>query len=190
MKRSGTHAILEWIASMYKSWEIFGACTYDDVSEFPDAHRRQGSKPEVIIHAFEDKWVDVVRPDYVVVRDFRTMWASRMCNVQYRRFMQAEPDTVSKWVDHARFAKEFPGRAILFDEWVRSIVYQAEITIRFGLRGGGDTTRVSPRGGGSSFDGLAFDGRAHQMNVLTRYEAYPTPYPCDEVRELNEELFG
>lgn len=81
----------------------------------------------------------------------------------------------SIWKQHARcFLDEetqaYPGRiAVSFDDWVSSREYRASISAALGVPfDDGGFGRVSDVGGGSSFDGGAFDGRGHEMNLANR----------------------
>jgi len=81
---------------------------------------------------------------------------------------------VSVWKQHARcflgMENSFPGRiAISFEAWVGDRDYRRALCDAIGIdfddRAFG---AVGHEGGGSSFDGMAYDGKGHLMNVLDR----------------------
>lgn len=118
----------------------------------------------------------------VLVRRPEQLFASRVRKA-FRVEMPAYPranDAVMRravdiWKQHARcFLGEdhaaCPGRiAVAFDAWVADRGYRLAISraleLRFDDAGFGI---VSGEGGGSSFDGKAFDGRGHEMNLRDR----------------------
>lgn len=78
------------------------------------------------------------------------------------------------WKQHARcflgLEDAYPGRvAISFEAWVTRRDYRCAISQALGVvfddRAFG---KVGREGGGSSFDGMAYEGRGHEMNVLDR----------------------
>jgi hypothetical protein len=125
----------------------------------------------------------------LIVRDVENMLASRIrkafrigANPAYPR----EPGllfdrVVANWKAHAR---ELLGETNLlpnkvcaeFATWVASRAYRAAIAAQLGLvfddRG---HPRVSEIGGGSSFDGMRFDGASGEMRLLRRAEQLEGP---------------
>jgi hypothetical protein len=117
----------------------------------------------------------------LVLRSARQMLSSRIRKA-FRVDMPAYPRSdgavlqraIGLWKQHVRCYLEgddaYPGRiAILFDAWFNDREYRASISaaldVAFDDTGYG---RVSGEGGGSSFDGVDFDGRAHLMSVADR----------------------
>jgi len=81
---------------------------------------------------------------------------------------------VSVWKQHARcflgMDNTYPGRiAISFEAWVTDREYRRALCDAIGIdfddRAFGG---VGHEGGGSSFDGMSFDGKGHLMNILDR----------------------
>lgn len=104
------------------------------------------------------------------------------------------------WKQHARcflgLEDNYPGRvAISFEAWFTSRDYRRAISEALGLvfddRAFG---KVGRQGGGSSFDGMAYEGRGHEMNVLDRVAQLKAPeravldeiFLDAELRELSE----
>ena len=117
----------------------------------------------------------------LVLRSARQMFSSRIRKA-FQVDMPAYPRSdgpvlqraVRLWKQHARCFLEgddaYPDRiAILFDAWFSDSGYRAAVSTSLALPfddiGFG---RVSGEGGGSSFDGVKFDGRAHLMSVTDR----------------------
>jgi hypothetical protein len=98
--------------------------------------------------------------------------------------------SVAVWKQHARcFLGErvnYPDRvAILFDAWFSDPGYRAAISAALGVRfDDSNFNKVSDDGGGSSFDGVRFDGRSHLMSVTDRVSALEP-----RERDLLEEIF-
>ncbi|MGA2693292.1 MAG: glycosyltransferase family 92 protein [Opitutaceae bacterium] len=83
-----------------------------------------------------------------------------------------------RWIGHAL---EFIGQtrhlpnlvAVDYARFVRSASYRAALAAGLGIRPDESVlARVPGRGGGSSFDGLRFDGRAGRMRILERWRHY------------------
>jgi hypothetical protein len=117
----------------------------------------------------------------LVLRDPANLLASRirkassMDHPAYPRERGALMDrVVANWKKHAR---EFLGTTahlanrvnVYFPRWFADPAYRAEVSARLGLTfDDSGFSAVAGEGGGSSFDGTLFDGRASEMNVLDR----------------------
>lgn len=114
------------------------------------------------------------RIDLIVLRDPLNLFASRAT------LEEAAPGRVAAriWKQHAR---AFLGRsphlrhetaAVNFNRFIGSPAYRAALAERLGLRLRDDSlSQVARCAGGSSFDGLSFDGRAEAMPVRERWRA-------------------
>ena len=132
----------------------------------------------------------------LVVRDPRNLFASRirmasrldvLCFRTDRTSMQRFVDL---WKSHARECLGMTGVlrnkvCIYYNAWCASQAYRRRISERLHLKFTDERfNQVSDEGGGSSFDGLAFDGKGSQMNVLNRY----AQLTVDEARILDRIL--
>ncbi|QDH70995.1 hypothetical protein [Marilutibacter alkalisoli] len=104
------------------------------------------------------------------------------------------------WKQHARcflgLEDTYPGRvAISFEAWVTCRDYRHAISEALGLVFDDSAFgKVGLQGGGSSFDGMAYEGRGHEMNVLDRVSQLKAPeravldeiFLDTELRELSE----
>jgi len=105
----------------------------------------------------------------------RVRHASRVDMVAFPKDNNQVMQRVSAvWKQHARcflgLEDVYPGRvAISFEAWVTCLDYRRAISGALGIdfddRAFG---KVGHQGGGSSFDGMAYEGRGHEMNVLDR----------------------
>jgi hypothetical protein len=142
--------------------------------------------------------VDVPATRLLLLRAPDQLFASRIRKA-FRVEMPAYPRVdgpvlrraVALWKQHARCYlgddAAYPGRvAILFDRWFVDRAYREAIAAALGVpfddAGFG---RVGGEGGGSSFDGTAFDGRAQEMAVGERVAALE-PHE----RALHDALFA
>lgn len=116
------------------------------------------------------------RRDIIILRDPFNLFASR------RRFglqWVTERTTLRIWKQHARAClgeRRYGGGPvlpILYDAWLRDGDYRRATAEALDLPfREPDLNRVAPCGGGSSFDGYAFDGQAARMNLLDRWRHY------------------
>jgi hypothetical protein len=104
------------------------------------------------------------------------------------------------------YAREFTNRTnlirhnkltISFNRWFVDPQYRADLARRLGVKFTDEGTRVvTPYGGGSSFDGVRYDGRAEQMSVLERWKVvqndprFRMAFQDEELLELSQEIFG
>ena len=156
-------------------------------------------------NAFEaahDRWVGLSRRrhDVLLLRDPFNLFASR------RRWQYcAIPDhtAVRMWKQHARafLAPQRHGLrhatvTISYNLWVADAAYRRAVADALGLvftdAGLDQTARC---GGGSSFDGMAYDGRARDMKVFDRWRArlddrHWRALFTPDVLDLSEAIFG
>lgn len=123
-----------------------------------------------------DEWVgpSEERIDLLLLRDPFNLFASRFNRRGYAVKVAA---ALRIWKQHAR---QFLGdinrltqRPVLvsYDHWFCDREYRRRLAADLGLPGSdAGLQRVATCFGGSSFDGLDYDGRAQQMPVLTRWQ--------------------
>lgn len=113
--------------------------------------------------------------DVLILRDPYNLFASRFKS----GFEHMSPQTALRiWKQHAREALKprhlrRPLVVIRFNDWVMSRRYRARVAerLRLGFSDRG-VDRVADCNGGSSFDGLRYDGQAGSMRVLERWRHY------------------
>lgn len=181
-ERRGVFSRKEWLIYSHEDEFLGNACG----DEFDRRH---------------DEYVGATarRRDLLLLRDPFNLFASRR-----RAGYGTVSDRVALaiWKQHAR---QFLGRthrlrhdplAVSYNRWVSDQTYRRRLAEALGLAftdAGIDT--VAPCAGGSSFDGLAYDGRASEMKVFRRWEAErdnPSFLALfdDEVLALSEQVFG
>ena len=182
-----------------------------------EAERRgRHAAKKLLIHTYEDSWLGHAfsnelaahreawlgpsrrRIELVIVRDPYNLFASRL-----RMGCSLTPKVAPRmWKQHARVALRqarvggAERRAILYNRWTSDRAYRREVAAFLGVPFT-DTgfERVSDVGGGSSFDGTAFDGRADAMRTGERWRAYADDPSWRELFdaelvELSDRLFG
>lgn len=125
-------------------------------------------------------------PSIIFIRDFKT-YLSSVVRIAEKMEDPDLPDlSVPAWDwCYERIALGFP--YVFFDQWATSKSYRLAVAKYLGIATDGQPwSRVSPFGGtlterGSSFDGMQYDGRAHEMGVTSRdksdspiYQRYAT----------------
>ena len=217
--RSGNHAIINWILRHFDSFIFYNCCSVKDaglVSVENFNVFKFGSEPyKVRLASFEDELygVDVkhdITPrigNIIVLRDFYNTYASRF---QKRRTEKSQYwqertwyryDDVSIW---KRFAREFMGETnftnaikVNYNRWFSSKDYRESLSSNFGPFSDAGLNVVMNIAGGSSFDMLKCDGRAHEMRVLHRWTKYYNDKEFvekilndDEAKLMNRNIFG
>jgi len=110
----------------------------------------------------------------LVLRDIFNNFASRLKNKR-----SCNQDAINMWI---ALAKEFvnetnflsPKICVSFNEFFRSKDYRMKLSAKLGLkfRDDGIHTMVSAFGGGSSFDGIKYQGKIFEMKVNERWRHY------------------
>jgi hypothetical protein len=148
-----------------------------------------------------DAWVGSSRQRYdvLILRDPFNLFASRLR--QLWRFVTL-PISVRIWKQHAR---EFLGETtrlrhnplrISYNRWRSDPAYRQQIATHLNLNFTDEGIHdVVSCNGGSSFDGLNYNGKAGRMKVLERWNHYADDSSFrelfdDEVFELSERIFG
>jgi hypothetical protein len=123
-----------------------------------------------------DRWVgrSARRVDVLLLRDPYNLFASRLG----RNWTHMSLATAARiWKQHARaFGGPRPSPPLLsvsYNRWVADRSYRGRVarTLGFPFTDAG-IDRVPSCAGGSSFDGLSFDGAARRMRVLERWRAW------------------
>lgn len=148
-----------------------------------------------------DEWVGVSgeRIDLLLLRDPFNLIASRR---RRRGTLVKAPAAMRIWKQHAR---EFLGRGrrrnqrrveLSYNHWFADPDYRESVAAELGLAAGeGSIDRVADCFGGSSFDGMTFDGRARDMRVLERWRhdwddpTFHATFDAQTV-ELARDIFG
>jgi hypothetical protein len=152
-------------------------------------------------------------PDIRLLRSFHNMFASRYQRGENVRQQGRTSDSLRTswagvrqlWLETAwdlaaaQETEEYVG--VLYDRWFQDREYRDSLGNTLGFVNQDlALERVAPNGGGSSDDGMEYDGRAQEMNVLGRFQALMERDPAArqvfgqlinrEVLMVNEHLFG
>lgn len=197
MKRSGHHAVVNWILHHYDSSVYYNNCILkknyfyyaNDTEIF-----KTGNEPYSIrVLSFEDRpdikesSIELVskhnkpKKNILILRDAYNNYASRFekkiyphkekWNKTWRNY-----DDVGIW---KTYAKEFIGETnylnsikINYNFWFSSIEYRKELSKNFGTFTDKGLQQVLDFGAGSSFDYQKFNDKAQEMKVLQRWKRF------------------
>lgn len=197
MKRSGHHAIINWISNHYNSFIHYNNCFIENNSIFvanKNEVTKNGDYPyELKILSFEDRPVfeessfDNIKKlnlnckNILILRDAYNNYASRFVrkispvNKQWNKIWK-NYDDVDIWIN---YANEFIGKTnylnsikINYNKWFSCENYRKELSNNFGNFTDRGLLDVLNFGGGSSFDNISFDKNAQKMNVLNRWKYF------------------
>lgn len=198
LRRSGNHALCDWLAGHFAPEEVVylnsadlagyrntGARFSVDFGKYRYLERAPDQR--VLIIGYEN--IDPVlfplarnarvarrAEALILLRDLPNMAASiargarEMPAFAYRYRVRDFPDL---WCRYARLhlAPPSPWRPVSYNSWVADAAYREALQDALGLpRSEVGRDRVSPYGGGSSFEGTAQDGEGSSMAVLARWE--------------------
>ena len=152
-----------------------------------------------------DKWLGIshTRFDVLIVRDPFNLLASRLRMGSALSGIKDYDRVKVLWKEYAReylsMTRVLGGRPILvnFNEWFLSRTYRCELarTLNLVFSDAG-VDHVAGFGGGSSFDGFAFQGRAREMRILERWKAfaddddYKALLGDGEMLDMSRAIFG
>jgi hypothetical protein len=185
MMRSGHNAITHWFSEHYRaagrSVAVVGPMSAEMYPQMkPEAEVTFVLWPE---HRPQQLPSDVRGSEdlIAIVRDPYNFWASRMELVRRLGGVPVPEDRLADmydieidiWKAQHAWSTEHPQRTIIYNRWFREAAYRRGLIESHGLTfTDADASRVSTSGGGSSFDGMAFDGRAEKMAVNERWRRY------------------
>lgn len=200
MKRSGHHAIVYWIGSNLNDAVHYNDCNkgWRHGELFPNPN--QGNKGKIIkfnkcnksnnhIFNIEDFDMDnikkydmfnlkmfkrykivyfilVLRDPYNWIASCKKMGGNPWKNIDKRIIL---------WKKQANLFinKNENIICINFNKWFSDEEYRKKLSLIFNLKSYNKYINItSPRGGGSSFDGMRFNKRANEMKILERYKSY------------------
>ncbi|NEP03880.1 MAG: hypothetical protein F6K25_09825 [Okeania sp. SIO2G4] len=245
MKRSGNHAIINWVKSQQNGDVGFinnvlanqnpYRYKYENLRDkFPEhkwaiEHNRQQAKGNFIkrdclIYSYEyfpleqianDKFErnhdiylgkSATRYDILIIRDPFNLLASRLkisSKVAYFLSVNSPNKTmIDLWLD---YAKEYLGETnylkhnkvcVNYNQWFADVEYRRNIADKLQMEfSDAGIDMVTSFGGGSSFEGKEFDGKATSMDVLNRWrKVVDNPqykkFFNREIFEYSERIFG
>ena len=126
--------------------------------------------------------------DVLVLRDLKNCMASRLMTTGV-----VKDGMLELWKKHAKMFldEDVDMIKINFNNWFMSITYRNWVASLIGFENHDCGLKDVPNyGNGSSFDGLKYDGKGNEMDVLNRYKMIPLEeYIDSESLELNDRIF-
>ena len=158
-ERAGDFAPKQWLIHSYEDAFLGYVCHRD----FEEQH---------------DSWVGASqwRYDVLILRDVFNLFASRyqagLAVVSARTALRIWKQHAREFLGQSRYLKQ--ARVLInYNRWVSERAYRQGVAAQLGLTfTDAGIHCVQGTGGGSSFDGLHYDGRAGQMRVLERWRVY------------------
>lgn len=178
MARSGHHAIADWLRDNWLR-------PMSPINKENCVERDESCKYHVLIVRDPFNW-------------FASWWVSA------KRWGGTQPDRVTdivaKYKTHCREAlgqqDTLKAKVILYNRWFTDEQYRQEIADFFEMPSIHQSfEKVPDAGGGSTFEGTSFDGKAQQMKVLERWKAARKDEGYlkridGEMRRYGRDLFG
>lgn len=197
MKRSGHHAIINWILNHYDSFIYYNNCIIkNNKLHYTEKNGiiKNGTPPyEIKLLSFEDrkninqssiKSISKIKKpikNILIIRDAYNNYASRF----EKKINKSNANWVKNWHNYddveiwKNYAKEFIGETnylnaikINYNLWFQDIEYRKEISKNFGVFTDKGFEEVPKFGNGSSFDYKKFDNHAQKMKVLERWKNF------------------
>jgi len=232
LKRSGNHAIINWIRKQHHGevWHLNKIPVKRNPYRFLYEHypkeklkqeaKGNFTKKDCLIYSYEDHALEQItnkgfeskaelylgksasKYDLLILRDPFNLLASRF-KKGYIKVKCPDITLVELWIS---YAKEYLGETNLlkskkicvnYNQWFSDVNYRRQLAeqlnVKFSDAGFND---VKGQGGGSSFDGLTFRGKAAEMDVLNRWKVfaddpqYRKLIDNVELRDYSERIFG
>lgn len=177
MRRSGQHAIIQWLCDQFGPYLFLNDYSEQTVPE----QNNDRTGPSCKIVSLEDRTVAQGLqeakqiPDFkdfqtiVILRDPYNMFASRLGGHILADTGRCTEKAITNWKDHAT-----PQEGVLqvcYNTWCTDPEYRKQIAIQIGGSGSDATIQNIPKAcGGSSFDGFKFNGQASNMGVFDRWQ--------------------
>ena len=198
LKRSGQHAIINWLCSQNKPSVHYNACnikTREPRSEIIQytskwfktvktvMKKEEFSCPEklkLIVRNFEGERVKIYKKSnaipVIILREPRNWLASKyklipdqlFNNGKITKFTLNIRKEMELWKKHA----QSDVYTIFFDEWFQNKEYRKSICKYFGLKFNDKGLNDVFGHGKSGFDDFYYDGKAQHMNILNRWKHY------------------
>lgn len=213
IRRSGNHLISDWLIHQYADPRFQAMNVQLDFFYFLDDCKTKSRLYNCALFGIEEHPVNAVDIAYsknaqtvkkvVILRDPYNLFASR---IKHYKLFEAPlfngPFATYNWVDYAKYFLNPPESVVCisYNHFIADRNYREQITKKLGT----DFNREndlkymnivdSSISGGSSFDGIRYDGAGAQMRITRRWEYYKdnAPYQAlftDEIKELSKEIF-
>lgn len=211
-RRSGQHAIINWICNGLKK-EKHNVIHLNDIKLYGNPYlkckdRKQQRKyktdtwqkihnnidylfinyEDEILHDIKLKNIfgknktfhkNVIQENIIILRDPFNNFASKIRYSENKSRKYMLRNIVEVWKSHAKeyltISNNIKNKIVInYNNWFISQDYRKQIANLFKFNDYKAYLKVSKSGNGSSFDQRSFDGKANEMKVLQRWEAYKT----------------
>lgn len=239
LRRSGNHAILNWIKKQQggdlihfnnaminknhyreKYHELIRKNKLETINYWRQEAKGIFHEKDCLIHSYEDYSLDQVtnflfelkhdiyfgksqeKYDILILRDPFNLLASRG-KKDYRDVKNKRKTDVDMWIE---YAKEYLGETnflknkkicISYNHWFADVNYRRDIASQLNLEfSDASINKVSRQGGGSSFEGREYHGKAMNMDVCSRWKyfaddpSYRKLFDNQELLEYSLQIFG
>jgi hypothetical protein len=199
LRRSGHHAVINWLQFHYKTCEYFTNCKLKESGKVEGltgdrfVYNNPNGKGECRILSFEDKLRNEVNPPFcaykslpyskrfIVVRDIYNCFASRLKRRRNDPFWHKWPHCLDAKLWRIYF-NEFLGNTndlgertvkVNYNFWCDNVSYREQLALEVaGHFTDEGRNIVATIGKGSSFDHLNYYNKADEMAVMDRWKEY------------------
>ncbi|HKK96124.1 MAG TPA: hypothetical protein VJ916_07435 [Anaerovoracaceae bacterium] len=224
IKRGGHHAVIQWIANNIgkkvnfhndAKEQAFKQGTLRYKGKFKQIVYNNKTNEECLFYNLENghlqQYQETLKSPLIknhvrtiiIIRDIFNIMASTKKSTPSNQMHKAVTSRQRAWLEYVnemqgniQFTNKENTHFILFNSWFKSKDYRDNKAKEIGfVNKDKGIDRVTPFGGGSSFDGNNYQKDANSMNVLQRYKEYVnnpdylslfTP----QIDKLNKEVFG
>jgi hypothetical protein len=200
LKRSGNHAIINWLMGLLEETYIHhNNCVFHHPNKMSSAFYQiyQGSDTKINFYSLEDYFprdlAHNTNKKIMILRDPFNNLASRIRHPD--KFLREEK-ALRLW--HS-YAEEFVGDTnylqncvkINYNKWISDKGYRKTIAGNFGGLKNDNIHYVSYHGNGSSFDKKSFMGSAQNMKLLERYKQfqYHPYFRSGHIHQMAQRIF-
>lgn len=197
LQRSGNHAIINWMKSLFPSTKFENNRPHDVLSNREEIARLPNEEEATVIISFEDDQrhfrsgsqsladIALLQPQDItsvpvttlyILRDPFNNWASREV-AQSRQGLTGLHDLeafIANWMYIAGKHAENPSQVVLYSRWMQDADYRRAICARLGGVYSEETLDIVPyQGGGSTFEQV--ERRPSYRQILSRLPRYLSP---------------
>lgn len=179
LSRSGHHAVANWICHNFPGKVSFENDFLKDKARNCIIYNNAGKDSAEVYtlenYDLEEKSISISQARWVfVLRDFYNWSASFLLDAySYSPDVHGRIDLLKKYLRQALNVKIYQtGRCtyVDFNRWFAYREYRADLADELGLnKGDKGLNEIMDYGRGSTFDGMDYDGRAQEMDVLGRW---------------------
>ena len=204
MRRSGNHAIIEWLANHFDNTfhenDIINnrpwvTKIYNNKNNIIDCHIR--SKED-----FAPRERDIGPHDIIILRDWYNMSASRLVSGRGWKSSSRYPDRYDYirsceevYLEYCRLWEKYPDNFILYNKWCEDPDYVKEIESRYGWKNINRQLTLPKSGIG---EGSSFKDNSAENSYNERFEEIIDNYPYEwidicsnkEINEYSKKIFG